>query len=611
MRVAARDGRRTSSGRSTRPQRTRAGDATKRRRSRSPGRLIALFFLITFLFMAMGARLFVLQIVQAPAYAKIAAAQRERDIEFPARRGAVLDRSGEPLALSVDLNMIYTDHIHLENKLLTARKLSPLLGQTVEELMEKLQPSVPGDQFEYLAHFVLPKTAHKIKAMKLPGIYMKPEPKRYYPGGKLASHILGFVNLDGTVRAGIESQYQDLLEGTPGRMTLEQDPAGRPLPQAEFTYSPPRAGRSLFLTIDKELQYFTELTLADAVREYSALGGTAVVMQPGTGDILALANVPDFDPNHVGDFPQEAQRNRAVTDMYEPGSAFKIVTLAGALEEGIVTPRSRFVVPDAFQYYDRVFNDSHAHATANMTVAEIIEQSSNVGTIKVGLELGGDQLDRYVRKFGFGELTGLDFPGEAPGIVLPRKDWSGTTIATVPIGQGIAVTPLQMTAAYAAIANDGVWVEPKLLHSSMGPNGEVRPASPPATRRVVSVKTARQIRKILEGVVTDGTGIQAQIPGYRVGGKTGTAQKPLPTGGYGNAYTGSFAGFAPANAPEVVVLVTLDDPSPIWGGSTAAPTFRTITEFALRRLGTSPQGNAEKAAREIEAAQAKEPVARD
>jgi cell division protein FtsI/penicillin-binding protein 2 len=507
--------------------------------------------------------------------------------------------------------MVYTDHIHVENIESTARRLSPVIGLSVRELEERLTPSVPGDQFEYLAHEVEPRAARRIEAMKIPGIYMKPEPKRYYPGGHLASHLLGFVNLDGSVRAGLESQYQSILQGTPGRMMLEQDPSGRALPQAEFSYEAPEPGDSLFLTIDKELQYFTEMTLADAVRQYHAEAGTAIVMHVGTGEVLALANVPDFDPNDPGEAPQDAQRNRAVTDVYEPGSAFKIVTVSAALDEGIVTPKTTFAVPDAFQYFDRVFNDSHSHATETMTVREIIEQSSNVGTIKIGLEIGGKKLDKWVRRFGFGAPTGLDFPGESPGIVLPRKFWSGTTIATIPIGQGVAVTPLQLATAYGAIANDGVLVEPKLLHSTMGQRGVTKLSPPAATRRIMSRRTARQVTRILAGVVEEGTGIEAQVPGYNVAGKTGTAQKPLPGGGYGNSYIGSFAGFAPAGDPQVVVLVKLDEPSPIWGGSTAAPTFQTIMEHTMRHLKITPSTNAERAAQQIEEAQAEDPAAHD
>ena len=571
-----------------------------------------LFFLLAALFLAMGSRLFFLQIMESDEYGRIAADQRERDVAFPARRGAIFDRSGEPLAISVDLNLIFADPAHISDADVAAKELAPVLGEDPVELAATLRGNFPGDRFEYVARQVSPKVARRIEALAIPGIYLRPEPKRFYPGGRLASHVLGFVNIDGTVRAGAEAQYQGVLEGAAGRMILEQDPSGTPLPQAEFSFDAPVPGRSLFLTIDKQLQYFTELTLSDAVKSYKAKAGTAIVMRPDSGEILAVANVPDFDPNRPGASEQEAHRNRAFTDIYEPGSAFKIVTAAAALEEGIVTPKTRFVVPDQFQVADRVIHDSHSHPTENMTVSQIIEQSSNVGTVKLGLELGPDRLDRYTRKFGFGRKTGLDFPAEASGIVLPRKLWSGSTIGTVPIGQGVAVTPIQMASAYATIANDGVWVEPKLLHSTMGASGRMQRSTAPSTRRVVSQTTARQVSKILERVVTDGTGLEALIPGYRVAGKTGTAQKPKPGGGgYGDEYFASFGGFAPANDPQVVVLVILDNPRPIWGGVTAAPTFRTITEYALRHLGTSPSGNAEKAARDIEKAQAKATQAYD
>ncbi len=579
--------------------------------SASPGRLIFMFFILVVLFVAMAARLFVLQIVEAPTYQAIAAQQRERDIPFPARRGTIFDRGGAPLAISVGLKTIFIDPKHVTDALEGAQKLAPVLGMKVKDLLPKLQGTTELSRFEYVARQIQPRLAREVRKLHIPGVYIRDEPRRYYPGGSVASHVLGFVNIDGSVQAGIESQYQSILLGEAGHMTLEQDPTGRPLPQAEFSYEPPRPGRSLYLTIDKELQFFTELTLEDAVQRYSAEAGTAIVMQPRTGEILALANSPTFNPNDYNHSTPEQQRNRALTDVYEPGSAFKIVTTAAALEEGVVSPNSTFSVPDAFQYYDRVFNDSHEHATETMSVSDILEQSSNVGTIKIGLELGAERLDSWIRRFGFGQETGLDFPAEEEGILLPRKLWSGTTMATLPIGQGISVTPIQMAAAYSTIANDGVWVEPKLLHSTMDAVGRVHPSPAPRTRRVVSKETAREMIKMLERVVNTGTGILAQVPGYRVAGKTGTAQKPLPTGGYGRSYIGSFVGFAPANDPQIVVLVLLDEPKPIWGGSTAGPTFKTIAEFALRHLGVAPQGNAEKAAEVIEAEQAEGPVAHD
>ena len=551
-------------------------------------------------FGAMSWRLIGLQIFDAPAFAQLAANQREREIPFSARRGTIFDRDGEPLAISVDLPTIFTDPKLVEDPVAEAAALAPLVDVPRDELEAKLASPT---RFQYIARQVQPEVARKVRALDLAGIYTRQEAKRYYPNSSLASQSLGFVDVDGRGLSGIELLYEELLRGEPGLMTLEQDPEGVQLPQAEFTYKSPEPGRSLFLTIDKDLQYFTELTLQRAVSRYHADGGSAIVMRVGTGEILALANSPTFDLNRAGDASEEARRNRAVASVYEPGSAFKIVTLAAGLQTGSVRPRTKFSVPDTLAYEGHFFHDSHGHATEEMTVAEIIQQSSNVGTIKIGLQVGGKLLDRFIRRFGFGAETGLGFPTETTGIVLDRADWSGITIANLPIGQGIAVTALQMAGAYQTIANDGKWVEPKLVMSTLQPGGKVESASAPSTRRVISKTTAREMTDILSGVVEEGgTGTLAAIPGYAVAGKTGTAQKALPTGGYGNSYTASFAGFAPAHRPEVVVLVVLDEPSPIWGGHTAAPTFRTIMEFTLRHLGVAPTGNAEKAAREIEEA---------
>lgn len=551
-------------------------------------------------FMLMSVRLFVVQIVEAPDYAKLAAAQRHKVVEFPARRGSILDRDGRPLAISVDLQTVFVDPTLIDKPKATAERLSDVLGVDPQALEEVVRGSSPGSRFEYVARRVQPAVAREIKALNLAGVFMKAEAKRVYPNGSLASHILGFVNIDGEPQEGVEVQYDDILEGRPGRMTLEEDPGGRPLPQAEFSYQPPRPGDSLLLTIDKDIQYFTEVTLADAVKRYRASGGTAIVMRPATGEILALANFPQFDPSVPGESPASARRNRALTDVYEPGSVYKIVTVAAALEERVVKPSTTFVVPPQMQVADRVIHDSHSHPTETMAVREIIRQSSNVGTVMIGQALGGEKLDAYVRKFGFGSPTGLDFPGESPGIVLPLESWSGSSIANIPIGQGVAVTPIQMLAAFATIANGGEWVEPKLLYGTVDSNGDVR-SSPPSTRRIVSRRVARHMTEMLASVVADGTGVEAQIPGYRVAGKTGTAQKPLPGGGgYGDEYVASFGGYAPLKRPQVAVLVVLDDPDPIWGGLTAAPTFEVIMGHALRELGVAPT-DAQEAVEQLEA----------
>ena len=553
-------------------------------------------------FLLMSARLFVVQIVESPGYAKLAAAQRQKVVEFPARRGSVLDRDGRPLAMSVDLQTIFADPTLVRDPRATADELSGILGMEPNALEAKLRGSFPGSRFEYLARQVQPAVAGEIRALELPGIFMRAEAKRVYPNGSLASHILGFVNIDGEPQEGIEVQYEEILEGDPGIMTLEQDPGGRPIPQADFTYEPPRSGHSLLLTIDKDIQYFTEATLADAVKQYHASAGTAIVMRPATGEILAMANVPDFDPSRPGESDPAARRNRALSDVYEPGSVYKIVTVAAALAEDVVKPSSKFVVPPQLQVADRVIHDSHSHPTETMTVADILRESSNVGTVMIGRALGGEKLDAYVRKFGFGSPTGLDFPGESAGIILPLESWSGSSIANIPIGQGVAVTPLQMLTAFTTLANGGKWVEPKLLYGTVDSEGDVR-AARPSTRRVVSRRVAGQMTKMLADVVVDGTGIEARIPGYRVAGKTGTAQKPLPGGaGYGNDYVASFGGYAPLERPQVAAIVVLDEPDPIWGGLTAAPTFKTIVGHSLRELGVPPTGDPELAAEQLEAA---------
>ena len=567
--------------------------------------------MVVLAFTGMATRLVMLQVIEAPAYAKLAANQREREVIFPARRGAVFDRDGEPLAISVDLYTVFADPSLVVDAKEAARRLAPVLRRKAGALEKKLRGTWPGDRFEFLARHVEPDLARLIRSLDIPGVYMETAPKRYYPNAELAAQVLGFVDIDGKGLAGIELQYEKILKGEPGKMVLEQDPSGRPLPQAEFQYERPETGRSIFLTIDKEIQYYAEQALAGAVQQFAADAGTAIVLRPRTGEILALANAPTFDPNEPGSSDPATQRNRGLTDMYEPGSAFKAVTVSGALEERAVMPKTTFVVPESMQVSSEVIHDSHSHATEKMTVAEIIRDSSNVGTVKIGMALGEKRLDEYIRRFGFGKETGLGFPGETAGSVIDLQDWSGVSIGNLPIGQGIAVTPMQMAAAYATIANRGVWVEPKIVYGTMDDRGGIDRAPGANSREIISRRTARQVTRMLTSVVSDGTGINAQVPGYAVAGKTGTAQKALPTGGYGNSYVASFAGYAPARHPEIVAIVVLDEARPIWGGHTAAPTFQKIMEFSLRHLGISPSGNAVQAARQIEESRAQADEVRD
>jgi cell division protein FtsI (penicillin-binding protein 3) len=544
----------------------------------------------------------VLQVVEGDSYDRLALNQRERAVPFPARRGAIFDRSGNPLAISVDLQTIYADPALVEDPASEAVALAEILGRSPVALEALLRGDPSWSRFEYLARRVSPRVARAVEGLDLAGVYMKPEPKRFYPNGALGAQVLGFVGSEGDGLEGVEAQYEEILRGRAGRMTLEQDPSGRPLPQADLAWRRPDPGRSLYLTIDKDIQFQTELFLKAAAGRYHAESGSAVVMDPHTGDILAMAGFPSFDPNRFERYSGNTYRNRATTDVFEPGSSYKIVTAAAALEERLVTPWTRLSVPDELPYQDRVFHDSHYHETEQMSVSEIIEQSSNVGTIKIGLELGSRRLDHYVRKFGFGSASGLGFPGESEGLVLDLDEWSGTTGATVPIGQGVAVTTVQMAAAYSALANGGVWLEPRLVSGAAGQDGSVERMPAGSKRRIVSDKTARQMTGMLTRVVKQGTGLEAQVPGYTVAGKTGTAQKALPEGGYGNSYVASFAGYAPVEDPAVAVVVMLDDPRPIWGGATAAPTFSDIADFTLRKLGVPPSTNARRAAAQREAA---------
>jgi cell division protein FtsI (penicillin-binding protein 3) len=556
---------------------------------------------LTLLFGLMGARLFTLQVVESSEFQQIAAEQRLTKIEFPARRGTVLDRDAETLSISVDLQVVYSDPTLIDDPRAVAAKLGPLLKKKPESLVESLTGTFEGDQFEYVAHQVDPRVAKKIEAMELPGIFLEAEPKRFYPNGRVGSHVVGFVNVDGSVMEGVEAQYNEVLAGKPGVIRFEKDTFGHQLPQADSTYEQPEPGHSILLTIDKDIQYFTEKALMNAVRQFKATSGTAIVMRPKTGEILALANLPDFDPNSYSKFSDDERRNRALADVYEPGSIFKAITLAGALHEKTVTPKTSFTVPDQLQVADRVIHDSSPHATAKMNVREIITKSSNVGTVMIGQKLGSEGLDKYVHRFGFGRKTGLDFPGESPGIVRPLKDWSGSSIGNIPIGQGVAVTPLQMVSTFATVANDGVWVEPRMLTGTVGNDARLVPATPSSKKRVVRAGVARTVTDILSDVVSKGTGMLAQIPGYEVAGKTGTAQKVLEEGGYGEDFFASFAGYAPAKRPEVAAIVILDSPTPIYGGLTAAPTFKIIVQRALRELSVPPTNNAEKAAAAIEA----------
>jgi cell division protein FtsI (penicillin-binding protein 3) len=436
---------------------------------------------------------------------------------------------------------------------------------------------------------VEPQAAAALEARHLPGIGFLSESHRYYPAKTLAPQVLGFVGVDGTGLAGMELGYQKLLAGRPGREVVEADPRGLLIPQGANVDVPPVPGDDLVLSIDRVIQYRAQTALAHAVRRNKAKGGTVLVMDPRTGDVLAMADYPWFDPNRFEEGDPQFLRNRAVTDAYEPGSVNKVITAAAAIQEKVLKLKQRLSVGSSYRLYTKTFHDAHFHAKEPMTLADIIAYSSNVGTIEVASMLGTRRFYSYLQRFGLTQRTGIGFPGESSGILPPPDEWSGTSMGTIPLGQGIAVTPLQMASVYATIANGGVWVQPRLVKKIVGADGELRGTAAPITRRVISPETAERVTRMLAYAVRVGTGKEAQIPGFWVAGKTGTARKVNEGGtGYSHKYVASFIGFAPAAIPAVVVAAVLDEPSTVYGGIAAAPLFRDVAHFAMARLRVPP-----------------------
>jgi len=544
-------------------------------------RVIGLFAVMALSLSALAVRLVLLQVRDGATYEALAMEQRVRRIALPAERGTIYDRSMHELALSLPAKAIFADPALVQDPAGTTARLSEILDVRPADLRRSLTAE---SRFEYLARAVDLAVANRVDRLDLPGIGFIDEPKRTYPGGGLAAQVLGFVGVDGAGLAGLELQWDGVLAGRAGRMLVEQDPDGLSIPQGRLEVEEPRRGRDLVLTIDKDLQYFTERALAGAVEQNGALGGTVIVLEPSTGDVLAMATNPAFDANAFPDAPAFVTRNRGVTDVYEPGSVNKVITASAALEEGVMGIRERLWVPPRYQVGDKVFTEAHPRPAMSMTLTDIISQSSNIGTIMTAQRLGSERLDDYLRDFGFGVETGIRFPGESDGILMPEEEWWTTSMGTIPIGQGIAVTPLQMASVYATVANDGVRLAPRLVRGTVE-GDDVRERDPLVSERVVSTRTARLVTRMLADAVASGTGQEAQIPGYWVAGKTGTARKPLQDAlGYSEEYVASFIGFAPARDPAVVVAAIIDEPDTVYGGVAAAPLFREVAEFALAHL---------------------------
>jgi cell division protein FtsI/penicillin-binding protein 2 len=508
--------------------------------------------------------------------------QQVTTIPVPGERGRVLDRTGTVLAVSEDAATVIATPYQVKNPKQTAQRLAEVLPVSRGEIEDALSDRDSG--FAYVAKKVSVDEADAVDELQIHGISTLPDSRRIYPQGELAAQVIGSVNDENEGLTGLEQALDDTVGGENGEQEVVHDARGEPIRFDTLTEA--TTGEDLRLTIDAAIQARAEEAIAAAGEAYSAAGASAVVMDPDTGDVLAMANWPGFDPYDPGDASDEQLLNRTTGFTYEPGSTFKAFTVAAAMEEGLVSPETSFYLPPTIKVADRVIEEAHARPTIHATVAEILAQSSNVGAVKIGMEVGAERFDEWVRRFGFGEPTGVGFPGEEQGILLDVDDYSGSTMGNMPLGQGLSVTPMQMATAYAAIANGGILRNPRLISQAAG---EARPRDTEGTR-VLSPATASQLRSMLEGVVAaGGTAPEVEVPGYELAGKTGTAEKAVD-GGYSETdYVASFVGFAPARDPELLVAVIVDEPMyEHSGGVVAAPVFGDIAEFALPYLGISP-----------------------
>lgn len=562
--------------------------ARAQQRARSSRRLVIILIGYLLLTLVMGWRLVSVQLVEAEVYAGWQHRQTQREVELPASRGALTDRQGAPLAMSLAASTVYANPPVLAeagiDPSVIARQLAAVLpGREFDPLAALLNSN---KSFVYLGRQLPREIGEAVTELQLPGVGVLEEPKRVYPADTIASQVVGWVGVDNSGLAGIEQQYDDRLNGVDGKLRLETAPGGVEISAAPREVVPAQAGVDLRLTIDREVQYATEEILVDAVERYGALGGSAVVMGVDSNEILAMASVPSVAPESYADADSYARRNRALTDVFEPGSVNKVITIAGALEDGVAGPDEGFSVPSAISIGAETFNDSTPHDDAWWSTRDIITRSSNVGTIQIAERLGEQRLYDYVTAFGLGQPTGLGFPGESRGILADVDDWTRSSLPTIAIGQGVAATLVQTAEVFNVIASGGYWREPRLVQGFVDNDGTFTAEPPPQQRRVISQATAETVADMLVAVVESekGTGGLAAVPGYRVAGKTGTAQKPEDgVRGYAEgAYLGTFVGFAPAEDPKVTVAVMLDEPTPHYGGLSAAPTFADIMQFAVQ-----------------------------
>jgi cell division protein FtsI (penicillin-binding protein 3) len=545
-------------------------------------RIRLLLAVLTLAFAATFGRAVWLQAVRAEPLSRLATSQHRETVTIPASRGTIYDRTGVQLAIGERATTVYANPREVLRPRVVARAAARILGKDADVLYGELADRTRG--FVYVQRKAEPQRAARLAKLGFAGLGFYPEERRAYPQREVAAHALGYAGVDNRGLAGLERELDGVLAGRPGSQTIVKDPFGRTVDVVSSTAE--REGDDVHVTLDHNIQANAEAVLRSTVERSRARSASAIVLDPRTGKILAMAVAPRFDANRFGETPPSRTRNRTVTDTYEPGSTLKLITVAAVLSEELVSPQTRYTLAPWIQVADRRIHDSHPRPTQTMTVAEILSRSSNVGTITLAQLLGPTRLVAWLQRFGLGRPSGIDFPGESPGIVLPPERWSGSHIGNVPIGHGIAVTPVQMAAAYAAVANGGVWVQPHLVERIGGGERTV-----PKRRRIVSSEVAGTLVSMLRAVVLEGgTGTLAAVSGYTVAGKTGTAAKPDERGGYSTSrYVASFAGFVPATDPRLVILVTVDEPrSEIWGGVIAAPAFQQIARFGLQYLEVPP-----------------------
>lgn len=562
-------------------------------------RIVMIGTVFGLLFLTVVGRAFFLQILQHEELVKKAEKQHRHRVELTPARGSILDRNGTPLAESIHMDSLYAEPRRIKDVEGTVAVLAPILGVPKHELTAKLSVN---KSFIWIERWLSPDTAARIKSMKLPGIGFAPESKRFYPNLETAAHVIGFTGMDPNGLEGIELKYDTTILGNTGYMVTERDALGRNIAIKSAVIKDSSPGKNIVLTLDKTIQFIAEKELAKAVMESNAKSGMALVMEADTGKVLAMANYPTFNPNAYSRYSLAQLRNRVVVDSFEPGSTFKIFTIAAALDADLIKATDVYNCENgAYRIADRVIHDDHPHS--RLTVSEIMKYSSNIGAAKIGFKLGEERLSGYLRNFGFGGRTGIDLPGESPGNL--KRHWYGVDLATISFGQGVSLSAIQLVSALSAVANGGTLMKPYLVERILDDSGkEIQKFEPQIVRRVISPETSQIVSKMLETVTNgDGTGTKAAVEGFRVAGKTGTAQKvDSVTRSYSpTKRIGSFVGFVPAEKPKLTIAVIIDEPQGVkYGGVVAAPAFRGIAQNTLAYLKIQPNQPAKNTAKPVQ-----------